>query len=336
MRGFNPPRSKGRGIKPHGKGAVAFYMSAWIETNERGSVVIEGILIEGFIYGIMVWGVFITFRVLNFADMTVDGSFPLGAAIMAVLLLKGAPSWLALALAFTGGAAAGLLTSIIHTRLKIPDLLSGILTMTMLYSINLRVMSNRANLSLLRVSTLFTRISEWAGSFMPSQGAIVLYCAVVVLLIKIILDLFFHTDYGISMGALGANPQLIISQGMNPDIIKMSGICLANGMVGVSGAFTAMYQGFADVNLGSGMIVSGLASLMIGEFLIRSNKISALTLRVMLGSILYRALMYLARNYGYYLHMTANDLKLITGILIILCIIVSKTGFRSRPKRSSP
>jgi putative ABC transport system permease protein len=292
--------------------------------------VIAGILIEGLIYGIMVWAVFITFRVLNFADMTVDGSFPLGAAIMAVLLLKGFPAVLALALAFAGGAAAGLLTSLIHTRLKIPDLLSGILTMTMLYSINLRIMSNRANLSLLRVPTLFTKISDWAGGFMPPQGAIVIYCALVVLGIKIILDLFFHTDYGLSMGALGANPQLIISQGMNPDILKMSGICLANGMVGVSGAFTAMYQGFADVNLGSGMIVSGLASLMIGEFLIRSNKISTLTLRVILGSILYRALMYLARNYGYYLHMTANDLKLITGLLIILCIIISKTGFRSR------
>ncbi|MDR1302190.1 MAG: ABC transporter permease [Treponema sp.] len=291
---------------------------------------IAGILIEGLIYGIMVWAVFITFRVLNFADMTVDGSFPLGAAIMAVLLLKGFPAVLALALAFAGGAAAGLLTSLIHTRLKIPDLLSGILTMTMLYSINLRIMSNRANLSLLRVPTLFTKISDWAGGFMPPQGAIVIYCALVVLGIKIILDLFFHTDYGLSMGALGANPQLIISQGMNPDILKMSGICLANGMVGVSGAFTAMYQGFADVNLGSGMIVSGLASLMIGEFLIRSNKISTLTLRVILGSILYRALMYLARNYGYYLHMTANDLKLITGLLIILCIIISKTGFRSR------
>ncbi|MHB9292029.1 ABC transporter permease [Hollandina sp. SP2] len=301
-------------------------------------MVIEGILIEGFIYGIMVWGVFITFRVLNFADMTVDGSFPLGAAIMAVLLVQGFPPVLALALAFMGGAAAGLLTSLIHTQLKIPDLLSGILTMTMLYSINLRIMANRANLSLLRVPTLFTRISDWAGNFMSPQGAIVIYCALVVLGSKIILDLFFHTDYGLSMGALGANPQLIISQGMNPDVIKMSGICLANGMVGVSGAFTAMYQGFADVNLGSGMIVSGLASLMIGEFLIRSNKISSLTLRVMLGSILYRALMYLARNYGYYLHMTANDLKLITGILIILCIIISKTGFRSRPrvKRSRP
>jgi putative ABC transport system permease protein len=294
--------------------------------------VIEGILIEGLIYGIMVWGVFITFRVLNFADMTVDGSFPLGAAVMAALLMRGVPPAAALALAFVAGAAAGLLTSLIHTRLKIPDLLSGILTMTMLYSINLRVMSNRANLSLLRVPTLFSRIGDWAGDFMPPQGAVVIYCALVVLGIKILLDLFFHTDYGLSMGALGANPQLIISQGMNPDMIKMSGICLANGMTGVAGAFTAMYQGFADVNLGSGMIVSGLASLMIGEFLIRSNKISSLTLRVILGSILYRALMYLARNYGYYVHMTANDLKLITGILIILCIIISKTGFRSKPR----
>ncbi|MDR3342827.1 MAG: ABC transporter permease [Treponema sp.] len=290
---------------------------------------IEGILIEGLIYGIMVLGVFLSFRVLNFADMTVDGSFPLGAAIMAVMLVKGFPAAVAIAMAFAGGALAGLVTSLIHTRLKIPDLLSGILTMTMLYSVNLRVMSNRANLSLIRVPTLFSRISAWAGAFIPPEMGIVIYCILVVVLIKIILDLFFHTDFGLSLGALGANPQLIISQGMNPDIIKMIGICLANGLVAISGAFTAMYQGFADVSLGSGMIVSGLASLMIGEFLIRSNHIGILTLRVILGSILYRALMYLARNYGYYIHMTANDLKLITGILIILCIIVSKTGFRT-------
>jgi putative ABC transport system permease protein len=290
---------------------------------------IEGILIEGLIYGIMVLGVFLTFRVLNFADMTVDGSFPLGAAIMAVMLIKGLPPAAAMALAFIGGALAGLVTSLIHTRLKIPDLLSGILTMTMLYSVNLRVMSNRANLSLLRVPTLFTRLADWTGTFMDPDLALVIFCILVVLLVKIVLDLFFHTDYGLSMGALGANPQLVISQGMNPDIIKMSGICLANGMVALSGSFTAMYQGFADVNLGSGMIVSGLASLMIGEFLIRSNRISLLTLRVILGSILYRALMYLARNYGYYIHMTANDLKLITGLLIILCIIISRAGFRT-------
>jgi putative ABC transport system permease protein len=305
---------------------------------------IEGILIEGFIYGIMVLGVFITFRVLNFADMTVDGSFPFGAAIMAVMLTRGLPPAAAVPVAFLGGAAAGLVTALIHTRLRIPDLLSGILTMTMLYSVNLRVMSNRANLSLLKVSTLFSRISEWTRSFMPdqiaiggftfvpSQAAAVLYCLVLVAAIKLVLDLFFHTDFGLSMGALGANPQLIISQGMNPDMIKIAGICLANGLVGVSGAFTAMYQGFADVNLGSGMIVSGLASLMIGEFLLRSNRIVIHTLRVILGSVLFRGLMYLARNYGYRVHMTANDLKLITGLLIILCIIISKAGFRSKPR----
>jgi putative ABC transport system permease protein len=297
---------------------------------------VEGILIEGFIYGIMVLGVFFTFRMLNFADMTVDGSFPLGAAIMAAMLLKGMPSAAALALAFAGGALAGLVTALIHTRLKIPDLLSGILTMTMLYSLNLRVMSNRANLSLLRVPSLFTGLSEWALPFMPPGLALTLLCALAAFIVKVLLDLFFLTDFGLSIGALGANPQMIISQGMNPDVLKLCGISLANGLVGISGAFAAMYQGFADVSLGSGMIVSGLASLMIGEFLIRSNRISMITLRVILGSILYRALMYLARNYGYYIHMSANDLKLVTSLLIILCIIVSKQGFRSGYKRKKP
>jgi putative ABC transport system permease protein len=296
---------------------------------------LEGILIEGFIYGIMVLGVFFTFRMLSFADMTVDGSFPLGAAIMAGALLRGTPSAAALAMAFAGGALAGLVTALIHTRLRIPDLLSGILTMTMLYSINLRVMSNRANLSLLRVPSLFTWISEWAP-FMPPSVAVAILCALAAFIVKVLLDLFLLTDFGLSIGALGANPQMIISQGMNPDTLKICGISLANGLVGIAGAFAAMYQGFADVSLGSGMIVSGLASLMIGEFLIRSNRISLITLRVILGSVLYRALMYLARNYGYHIHMGANDLKLVTSLLIILCIIVSKQGFRAGYKRKKP
>ena len=289
---------------------------------------IEGILIEGFIYGIMVLGVFITFRVLNFADMTVDGSFPLGACILGVMLSRGAPFPAALFMASAGAALAGLVTSLIHTRLKIPDLLSGILTMTMLYSINLRVMGSRANLSLIKVPTLFSRISEWASAFMPGQWAIVIFCFLTVIVIKFALDLFFHTDFGLCLGALGANQQLVISQGMNPDVLKLVGICLANALFGIAGSYAAMYQGFSDVNFGAGMIVSGLASLMIGEFLIRSNHIGLLTLRAVLGSVLYRALMYLARNYGYYIHMTANDLKLITGLLIIVCIVISKSGFR--------
>ncbi|QQO07438.1 ABC transporter permease [Breznakiella homolactica] len=294
---------------------------------------ITGILTEGFIYGIMVLAVLITFRILNFADMTVDGSFPMGAAITAVLLTGGHHPLLAVGAAFFGGALAGLVTALIHTKLKIPDLLSGILTMTMLYSVNLRIMNNRANVSLLRVSTVFSGIGEWAGRFMNPELAVVLYCLLVVGVIKIAIDLFFHTDFGLTLGALGSNPQLVISQGMNPDLIKTAGICLANGLVGISGSMAAMYQGFADVNFGAGMVVSGLASLMIGEFVIRSNKIALLTFRVIIGSIIYRGLMYLARTYGYIINMGANDLKLITGLLIIVCILISRTGFRSGQKR---
>jgi len=290
---------------------------------------IEGILIEGFVYGIMVLGVFISFRILNFADLTVDGSFPLGSAIMVVALLKGAPTTLAFFLAFAGGCAAGLVTALIHTRLKVPDLLSGILTMTMLYSINLRIMGNRANISLLRFNTIFNKISEWTSGGM---WGVVVFCFLIAILIKILIDLFFRTDYGLTLGALGANPQLVVSQGINPDVIKISGISLSNGLTALSGALTALYQGFADVGLGTGIIVLGLASLMLGEFIIRSNRIELLTLRVLLGSIMYRALMYLARTYGYRINMTPNDFRLITGLLIIACIILSKTGGLT-PKR---
>ncbi|MDR0909531.1 MAG: ABC transporter permease [Spirochaetaceae bacterium] len=291
---------------------------------------IEGILIEGLVYGIMVLAVYITFRILNFADMTVDGSLPLGAAVMTVCLAQGFPPFLALLLAFLAGAAAGLVTALIHTRLKIPDLLAGILTMTMLRSVILRVMGNRANIPLLRIRTLFTDVSNFAGL---GNIGIVLFCIITVLCIKALVDLFFHTDYGLAMAAMGGNPQLIISQGMNPDMLKISGISLANGLVGIAGAYAAMYQGFADVSFGQGMIVSGLASLMLGEFVIRSNKVGMQTLRVFIGSILYRAMMYLARNYGYYIGMNPNDLNLVTGLLIIICIMISRNKI-SLPKTS--
>jgi putative ABC transport system permease protein len=292
---------------------------------------LEGILIEGLVYGILVLGVFISFRVLNFADLSVDGSFPLGSAVMVVTLFKGLPTPVCFLMAFAAGCGAGLVTSLIHTRLKVPDLLSGILTMTMLYSVNLRIMGNRANISLLRFDTIFTRINEWAAPLGGAWGGayggaygVVIFCLLITFAIKLALDLFFHTDLGLSMGALGANPQLVISQGMNPDVIKTYGICLSNGLASLAGALTALYQGFADVGLGTGIIVLGLASLMLGELIIRSNKIGLLTLRVLIGSILYRALMYLARDYGYHIHMTPNDFKLITGLLIVFCIIISK------------
>ena len=288
---------------------------------------ISSILIEGFIYSIMVLGVFSTFRVLNFCDMTVDGSFPMGACVLAACLIHGIPVPLALLIAFIAGILAGLVTTAIYTKLKIPDLLAGILTMTMLYSINLRIMSNKANVSFLRVQTLFSSITDKMYDIMPDidpNWGIVIFLIVFVFILKIFLDLFFHTDMGLTMGALGANPQLVISQGVNPNTLRTIGICFGNGMAALAGSFAAMYNGFADVGMGTGTIVSGLASLMLGEFVLRSNKIGLQTLRVLIGSCIYRALMILARTYGHHINLTPNDLKLVTGILIIICLIITK------------
>lgn len=288
---------------------------------------IQGILIEGLIFGIMVLGVFMTFRVLNFCDMTVDGSFPLGACVLAACLTHGISPSLSLCIAFGAGLLAGLCTSVIYTKLRIPDLLAGILMMTMLYSVNLRVMSNQANVSLLRIPTIFSSIKNFMkanfASVSPDWG-IVVFLLIFVGILLVLLNLFFSTDFGLTMGALGSNPQMVISQGVDPRIVRGVGICFGDGLAALSGALFAMYSGFSDVGSGSGVVVSGLASLMLGEFVIRSNRISAQTLRVIFGSIIYRALMFLARRYGYNIGMNANDLKLITGLLIIVCLVVSK------------
>ena len=288
---------------------------------------IQGILIEGLIFGIMVLGVFMTFRVLNFCDMTVDGSFPLGACVLAACLTHGFSPALALVVVFVSGLLAGLCTTVIYTKLRVPDLLAGILMMTMLYSVNLRVMSNQANVSFLRVPTIFSRLKGFMRSSFPAVSpdwGIVIFLVIFVGVLLVILNLFFSTDFGLTMGALGSNPQMVISQGVDGRIVRGVGICFGDGLAALSGALFAMYSGFADVGSGSGVVVSGLASLMLGEFVIHSNKIGWQTFRVILGSIIYRALMFIARRYGYNIGMNANDLRLITGLLIIVCLIVSK------------
>jgi putative tryptophan/tyrosine transport system permease protein len=296
---------------------------------------LEGILIEGLIYGIMVLGVFITFRVLDFPDLTVDGSFPLGAAITGSLIILGVNIWIALIVSFIGGALAGCVTAVIHNKLKIPNLLAGILTMTMLYSINIRILQNRANLSLLKHDTLLTWIKGLANSFLTADMAMAIFFGVIVFLIMIMLNIFFRTDLGLTLGAMGSNEQMVITQGVNPEWLKIIGVGLSNGLVALSGAFAAQYLGFADVNLGQGIIISGLASVMIGEFIIRSNKISLLTLRVILGSIAFRAIYVLGRYYGYYINMTPNDLKLITGLLIIVLLAVTKVKKVKKRKKQN-
>ena len=303
-------------------------------------VMIQGILIEGLIFGIMVLGVFMTFRVLNFCDMTVDGSFPMGACVLAACLTHGISPAPALLIVFVAGLGAGLCTTVIYTKLRIPDLLAGILMMTMLYSVNLRVMSNQANVSFVRIPTIFSSIKEFMKANLPAltpDWGIVFFLVIFVGLLLVILNLFFSTDFGLTMGALGSNPQMVISQGVDPRIVRGVGICFGDGLAALSGALFAMYSGFADVGSGSGVVVSGLASLMLGEFIIRSNKIGWQTFRVILGSILYRALMFIARRYGYNIGMNANDLKLITGLMIIVCLIVSKQNvvgwFKAHLKR---
>ncbi len=287
---------------------------------------IEGILVEGLIYGIMVLGVFVTFRVLDFPDLTVDGSFPLGAALMVQCILLGMNIWLALLVAFIGGGLAGVVTALIHNHLKVPNLLAGILTMTMLYSINIRILGNRANVPVLKQETILSQISGMFSDTLPDEYILLIFFVIVVGIIKIMVDLFFRTDLGMTMGAMGNNEQMVISQGVNPKTLKTIGVGLSNGLVAVSGAFAAQYLGFADVGLGQGIIISGLASVMIGEFLVmKSNRIGILTLCAIAGSILFHGVMYLGRYYGYLIEMTPNDLNLIKGLLIIVLLVVTQS-----------
>ncbi|MCX7820418.1 MAG: ABC transporter permease [Brevinematales bacterium] len=284
---------------------------------------LEGILFEGLIYSLMVLGVYITFRFLDFPDLTVDGSFPLGASITAYLLISGFNPFLSLIFAFLFGAIAGIITATIHNKLKVPGLLAGILTMTMLYSVNIRILGNRANVSLLKTESIFSVSNFFANN--NREIFIIIFLIILIILIKLLIDLFFITDLGLSLRAMGNNEKFIIQLGINPEVLKIVGIALSNGLVALSGSIWAQYQGFSDVGMGQGIIIAGLASVMIGEFFIFSRKnIFLMTLSAIIGSLIYRAIMYFGRFYGYYINITPNDLKLLTGLLIIFSIIISK------------
>jgi putative ABC transport system permease protein len=304
---------------------------------------LEGILLEGFIYGIMALGVFITFRILDFPDMTVDGTFPMGAAITAAMITSGFHYSLALLTAMAGGLLAGSVTALIHIKLKIHNLLAGILTLTMLYSVNIRIMGNKANQAIVGKYTVFTWIhNTFDGFVVHIQKALgfavnttiseILFFFIVIAVMKLLLDLFFHTEMGLAMISMGDNPKMVITLGINDSVMKLIGVSLANGLVAVSGGFAAMFMGFGDINLGQGIIISGLAAVMIGEFVLRGNSMVIKTLRVIIGCVIYKGVMYLGRQYGYdYLHITANDLKLLTGLLLIICLAFT----RFKPKKKA-
>lgn len=291
---------------------------------------IEGILLEGLIYGIMALGVFISFRILDFPDLTAEGAFPFGAAVGGALIAKGGSPALALLAAFAAGSAAGCATSAIHHGLKVPALLAGIVTMTGLYSIDLRVLGNKANLPLIATNPIMSFSQSWLGPGTdPALASFAAFGLGVAILI-IVLDLFFHTELGLSLGSLGDNEASVVSMGVNPVSLRTLGIALGNGLSGLSGALAASYQGFADVNFGSGIIAAGLASVMLGELILGSNRIGVQLLRVFLGSVLFRAIMYAGRSWGYLAGITPNDLKLLTAVLVVLALALSRSKAKLR------
>lgn len=300
---------------------------------------LSSILVEGLIYAIMVLGVFITFRILDFPDLTVDGSFATGACVAGILILNGYDMNSVLIVAFIAGVGAGVFTALLHTVLKIPNLLAGIITMTMLYSINIRILLNKSYLSLTDYKNEGSMIVYSASAailkFLSSIGitfdesiastvGMFIFFLIFVMFIKLLIDIFFRTDLGISIGALGSNEQMILSQGVNPNTLKVIGVGLSNGLVALSGALYAQFMGSANSQSGVGIIVIGLAAVMLGEFIIRSNKIWLITLGVIFGSIIYKGIVFLAIKYGYVIGFGTNDLKLITGILIIVIIVLGK------------
>jgi len=275
---------------------------------------------QGLAYGIAALGVFLTYRILKFPDLTVDGSFVTGAAIASVLLVRvGVDPFTVLLVAFVAGALAGLITGFLNTQLGITNLLAGVLTMIMLYSINLRIMG-RPNLSLLRVDTA-TRIVDALWSPLGVL-AVLAFIGLLTLGIKFLLDGFLRTEIGFALRATGDSESMITAQGVNTKTMKMLGLALSNGLVALSGALIAQYSGFADVGMGLGMIVTGLAAVIIGGTLIRSNRVGWMTASVLLGSLIYRIAVVLALRYGYVIGFQASDLKLITSLLVILALVV--------------
>src|SRR5205823_5389963 len=290
-----------------------------------------GALTIGLILSLLALGVFITFRIFHFPDITADGSITFGAALCAVLLVQGVDPFWATAAAFAGGVLAGTITGILNTRFKIQALLAGILVMTALYSVNLHVMG-KSNVPLLSESTVGT-YAERAGALLSgSTGDInlggwlvsirdismLLMAFAIVALIGLMLYVFFRTNLGTAMRATGDNPQMIRALGVNTSTMMVAGLALSNGLIALSGSLFAQYQGFADVQMGIGMVVWGLASVIIGEALVGAGHLGLTIVGVVMGSLLFRQLVAIALRAG----LNPNDLKLITALFVFVALVL--------------
>lgn len=274
---------------------------------------------QGFIYAVMALGIYITYKILDFPDLTVDGSFPMGAAIAAIMITKGIPAIITLPVAFLAGGLAGLITGLIHVKLHVRDLLSGIIVMTALYSVNLWIMG-KANIPLYNNETIFDNgivNSIFVGPLADFATSIILL--VIVLVVKLLLDWYLRTKSGFMLRAVGSNARLVTSMGINKGKIKIIGLVIANGLCTLGGCLYAQEQRYADVSMGTGTMVIGLASVIIGTTLFRKVNFMSVTTSVVIGSVLYKACVAVAVHFL----RNANDLKLITSVLFLIILVVS-------------
>jgi putative tryptophan/tyrosine transport system permease protein len=276
-----------------------------------------GAIVQGLCFAFLGWGTYLSLRVLGFSDITVDGSFTLGAAVVAVLLVAGVNPLLAMLLAVACGALAGVATGLMNTRLGINDLLSGILTMTALYSINLHIMG-KSNVSLLRANTLIISVQRALG--LSADLAALLLCALLAVLCGLFLFWFLRTDFGLALRATGNNPAMITALGVDTRSMKLFGLGLANGLVALAGALIAQYQGFADASMGIGSLVVGIAAVIIGESLVGRRSLAWTLGGVALGSIVYRLVIALALRVG----LNPLDLKLVTALFVLAALALPR------------
>jgi len=297
----------------------------------------------GLILALLALGIFISFRIFAFPDITAEGSFTFGAATAAALIAIGTNPLLACLVAFIAGMAAGSLTGIIHTRFKINPLLAGILVMTALYSVNLHVMG-RSNVPLLDKTTIFTWIENFSANIYGEASKtmvmgwevatkdlwILFFCFIGIVMFSIILWWFFRTNLGTAMRATGDNSQMIRALGVNTKTMIIAGVALSNGFIALAGAMLAQFQGFADVQMGIGMMVWGLASVIIGESIINDNSVGFVIIGAVTGSVLFRLLVAIALRWG----LNPNDLKIITALFVFIALIMP--GLMKNRKKLTP
>ena len=284
--------------------------------------IILGVLNEGLIYALMALGVYITYTILDFPDLSVDSTFPMGAAVTATLILAGMPPVLTLFIAFGAGALAGTVTGLIHVKLKVRDLLSGIIVMTALYSLNLRITGDKANLPIFSRDTIFDNEFVYGLPSPLNEFSTVVILLLIVAAVKILLDLYMKTRSGYLLRAVGDNETLVTSLAKDKGSVKILGLALANGLAALAGAVYCQQKGFFEISVGTGTIVMGLASVIIGtKVFARFGKLKATT-AVILGTIVYKACVSAAMAVGF----KTLYLKLITSAFFLVILVVSENG----------